>query len=119
MPDTSPLPWAAPWARAPSYRLTLKGAFLAQQAQRGRFPGAQAQVADIGLMGGPAKLDGKAVEGVRIFLGGTIGEGAALAAEFEKGIPCEESILLPKLRDLLVERYGATPKEAGVLAGAA
>lgn len=34
----------------------------------------QAQVGDIGLMGGPAKLDGKAVEGVRIFLGGTIGE---------------------------------------------
>ena len=80
--------------------------------------GAQAQVADIGLMGGPAKLDGKAVEGVRIFLGGTIGEGAVLAAEFEKGIPCEESILLPKLRELLIERYGATAK-AGVLVGAA
>ena len=81
-------------------------------------PPAQAQVADIGLMGGPAKLDGKAVEGVRIFLGGTIGEGAALAAEFEKGIACEESVLLPKLRELLIERFGATPK-AGVLAGAA
>ena len=80
--------------------------------------GAQAQVADIGLMGGPAKLEGKAVEGVRIFLGGTIGEGAALAAEFEKGIPCEESILLPKLRELLIERYGATAK-AGALVGAA
>ena len=45
----------------------------------------QAQVGDIGLMGGPAKLDGKAVEGVRIFLGGTIGEKAQLASEFEKG----------------------------------
>jgi len=81
-------------------------------------PPAQAQVGDIGLMGGPAKLDGKAVEGVRIFLGGTIGEGAALAAEFEKGIACKESVLLPKLRELLIERFGATPK-AGVLAGAA
>lgn len=44
----------------------------------------QAQVADIGLMGCPAKKDGKAVEGVRIFLGGSIGENAALASEFEK-----------------------------------
>ena len=81
-------------------------------------PRVQAQVADIGLMGGPAKLDGKAVEGVRIFLDGTIGEGAQLAAEFEKGVACEERILLPKLRDLLIEKYGATPK-AGVLAGVA
>jgi len=41
-------------------------------------------VADIGLMGCPAKKDGKAVEGVRIFLGGSIGENAQLASEFEK-----------------------------------
>ncbi len=75
-------------------------------------------MADIGLMGGPAKLNGKAVEGVRIFLGGSIGENPQLASEFEKGIACEESVLLPKLRDLLIERFGATPK-AGVLAGAA
>ena len=34
----------------------------------------QAQVGDIGLMGAPAKLDGKAVEGVRIMVGGKIGE---------------------------------------------
>lgn len=40
----------------------------------------QAQVGDIGLMGGPAKLDGKAVEGVRIFLGGTIGENPTVRA---------------------------------------
>lgn len=72
----------------------------------------QAQVGDIGLMGGPAKLDGKAVEGVRIFLGGTIGEAAGLAAEFEKGVPCDESVLLPKLKELLVERFGATERLA-------
>ena len=37
---------------------------------RGTRPGRhlQAQVGDIGLMGGPAKLDGKAVEGVRIMV---------------------------------------------------
>jgi len=27
-----------------------------------------------------------------------------------QGIPCEEEILLPKLRDLLIEKFGATPK---------
>lgn len=74
----------------------------------------QVQVADIGLMGGPAKFNGKATEGVRIFLGGSIGEGAQLASEFEKGVACEESVLLPKLRELLIERFGAVPK-AGVL----
>jgi ferredoxin-nitrite reductase len=78
---------------------------------------AQVQVADIGLMGGPAKFEGKATEGVRIFLGGTIGENPVLASEFEKGIACEESVLLPKLRDILMERFGATPK-AGVLQAA-
>lgn len=72
----------------------------------------QAQVGDIGLMGAPAKLDGKAVEGVRIFLGGSIGEQATLAKELEKGIPCDETVLLPKLRDLLIEHYGAVPKAA-------
>ena len=71
----------------------------------------QAQVADIGLMGGPAKMDGKAVEGVRLFKGGQIGEGAKLAEEFEKGVACDESILLPKLRDLLIEEHGAKLKQ--------
>ena len=33
-----------------------------------------------------------------------------LASEVEKGVACDESILLPKLRDLLIERYGAKPK---------
>ena len=70
----------------------------------------QAQVGDIGLMGGPAKLDGRAVEGVRLFRGGTIGENPTLATEFEKGVPCEESILLPKLRELLIEHHGAKLK---------
>ena len=75
----------------------------------------QAQVGDIGLMGGPAKLDGKAVEGVRLFKGGTIGEKATLATEFEKGVACDESILLPKLRDLLIEEHGAKLKAGYVV----
>lgn len=64
-------------------------------------------MADIGLMGGPAKLDGKAVEGVRIFSGGKIGEGAALGQELEKGIACREDILIPKLKEILIRDYGA------------
>eukprot|EP00882_Tetradesmus_deserticola_P024933 GHRQ01027301.1.p4 GENE.GHRQ01027301.1~~GHRQ01027301.1.p4 ORF type:complete len:105 (+),score=50.37 GHRQ01027301.1:396-710(+) len=72
----------------------------------------QAQVADIGLMGGPAKLNGKAVEGVKIFLGGKIGENPDLANEIEAGVPCHEDHLLPKLQGLLIEHFGATPLEA-------
>ena len=70
----------------------------------------QAQVGDIGLMGCPAKLDGKAVEGVRIMVGGTVGERATLASDFEKGVPCDEAHLLPKLRDILIGQFGATLK---------
>jgi ferredoxin-nitrite reductase len=70
----------------------------------------QAQVGDIGLMGSPAKHDGKAVEGVRLFKGGRIGEGAKLAAEFEKGVPAEAELLVPRLRELLIEEFGATVK---------
>lgn len=70
----------------------------------------QAQVGDIGLMGGPAKLDGKAVEGVRLFKGGIIGENPTLATEFESKIPADESVLLPRLRELLISDFGATIK---------
>jgi hypothetical protein len=41
-----------------------------------------------------------------------------LATEFEKGIPCEESILLPKLMELLIEHFGAVPKASGIMADA-
>ena len=83
----------------------------------------QVQVADIGLMGGPARHEGKAVEGVRIFTGGKVGEGASLGAEIEKGVACNDEVLLPKLREILINQYGATEKktapsrmETGVLA---
>ena len=45
----------------------------------------QAQVGDIGLMGAPAKLDGKAVEGVKIMVGGKIGENPEVR-EREEGV---------------------------------
>lgn len=69
----------------------------------------QAQVGDIGLMGGPAKLDGKAVEGVRVFAGGKIGEGAVLAEQIEKGVPADPEHLVPYLKELLIKDYGCTP----------
>lgn len=70
------------------------------------------QVGDIGIMGAPARVDGKAVEGVKIFLGGKIGEGAELATEFAKGIPAADEHLIPKLKEILIENFGATPKES-------
>ena len=68
----------------------------------------QAQVGDIGLMGAPAKKDGKAVEGVRIFLGGEIGENPKLAMEFEKAIPAEDAVQV--LSRILIEQFGAATK---------
>jgi ferredoxin-nitrite reductase len=71
----------------------------------------QAQVADIGLMGAPAKKDGKAVPGVNIFVGGQIGENALLAMDPEiKGIPMTSEDLVPVLANLLVERFGGKLK---------
>ena len=76
----------------------------------------QAQLADIGLMGAPAKKADasgamKAVPGVNIFVGGKIGEEAHLAGEpTVKGIPLTEDDLVPVLVKLLVDNFGATPK---------
>ncbi len=58
----------------------LEAAYDIPQTVRVHFSGCpnscgQSQVADIGLMGAPAKKDGKAVEGVDVFLGGAVGEG--------------------------------------------
>ncbi len=51
----------------------------------------------------------------RMQVGGTIGERAALASELEKGVPCEEAILLPKLRTILMDTFGATLKPGVVV----
>jgi ferredoxin-nitrite reductase len=72
----------------------------------------QVQVADIGLMGAPAKKADasgamKAVSGVNIFVGGKIGEESQLSTEpLMKGIPFNEEDLVPILAKLLVERHG-------------
>jgi ferredoxin-nitrite reductase len=73
----------------------------------------QVQAADIGLMGGPAKkkVDGKlkAVPGVKMFLGGTIGEKGKLSLEVaEEGIPVED--LVPHLTEVLIQNFDATIK---------
>lgn len=72
----------------------------------------QVQVADIGLMGSPAKKDGKAVEGVKIFLGGKIGEEAHLGEQIGKPVPANLEDLVPVIRDILIEKFGARPRAA-------
>ena len=68
----------------------------------------QPQVADIGLMGTKVRKEGKAVEGVDLYLGGKVGKDAKLGTCVQKGIPCDD--LLPVLRNLLIENFGAKSK---------
>jgi len=75
----------------------------------------QVQVADIGIMGAPARkeVDGKkmAVPGCKIFVGGKIGEEGHLSLEPVKtGIPLEEAELIPVLVDILKSEFGAVEK---------
>lgn len=81
----------------------------------------QVQVADIGIMGAPAKkMDpekGKAVAvpGCKIFVGGRIGEDAHLSLEpYTTGIPLAEEDLIPVLVDILKKEFGARDKVAAV-----
>lgn len=71
----------------------------------------QPQVADIGLMGTKVRKNGKTVEGVDIYMGGTVGKDAHLGTCVMKSIPCED--LQPVLRQLLTDQFGAQVK-AGV-----
>mmetsp|Transcript_25948 Transcript_25948/g.26156 ORF Transcript_25948/g.26156 Transcript_25948/m.26156 type:complete len:950 (+) Transcript_25948:76-2925(+) len=79
---------------------------------------AQVQIADIGMMGAPAKKENaegkmKAVPGVNIYTGGKLGEDAFLSMTPEmKGIPMDPTDLVPVLTKLLVERHGGVLKEA-------
>ena len=72
---------------------------------------AQPQVADIGLMGTKVRKNGKTLEGVDIYMGGTVGKDAHLGTCVQKSIPCED--LKPVLRQLLVDNFGAVPKAPG------
>jgi ferredoxin-nitrite reductase len=68
----------------------------------------QPQVADIGLMGTKVRKNGKTLEGVDLYMGGTVGKEAHLGTCVQKSIPCED--LKPVLRNLLIEQFGATPR---------
>ena len=68
----------------------------------------QPQVADIGLMGTKARKNGKAVDGVDLYMGGKVGKDAHLGTCTQKGIACDD--LQPFLRNLLIEQFGAKPK---------
>ncbi len=68
----------------------------------------QPQVADIGLMGVKMRKDGKTIEGVDIFMGGTVGKDAKLGEKVLKGIPITE--LDDVLVGLLVDKFGANTK---------
>lgn len=76
----------------------------------------QVQVADIGIMGGPARkeVNGQkmAVPGCKIFVGGKIGEDSHLALEpYKEGIPIEDDILIPELVEILKSEFGAVDKK--------
>lgn len=69
----------------------------------------QPQVADIGLMGTKVRKNGQAAEGVDLYMGGKVGKDAKLGSCVQKGIACED--LKPLLRDLLIEQFGAKPRQ--------
>jgi ferredoxin-nitrite reductase len=73
----------------------------------------QPQVADIGLMGTKVRKDGKTVEGVDLYMGGKVGKDAQLGSCVQKGIACED--LKPILRQLLIEQFGARPRQEAVV----
>src|SRR5919202_3909843 len=69
----------------------------------------QPQVADIGLIGTKTRKDGQTVEAVNIWMGGKVGKDAHLGQEVMKSVPCDE--LKGVLRNLLIEHFGARPRE--------
>jgi ferredoxin-nitrite reductase len=69
----------------------------------------QPQVAEIGLMGTKTRKNGKTVEGVDLYMGGKVGKDAHLGTCVQKGIPCED--LPDVLRDILIQQFGAKPKQ--------
>ncbi|XP_009783559.1 ferredoxin--nitrite reductase, chloroplastic-like [Nicotiana sylvestris] len=70
---------------------------------------AQVQVADIGFMGCLTRKEGKTVEGADVYLGGRIGSDSHLGDVYKKSVPCED--LVPIIVDLLVDNFGAVPRE--------
>ncbi len=60
------------------------------------------QVADIGLQGKRARVDGEVIDAVDVFLGGSSGPNAVPGVKVMENVPCEE---LPRIAEFLV-RYG-------------
>ncbi len=73
----------------------------------------QPQAGDIGLMGTKVRQDGKAVEGVKIFTGGKVGQGAELGTLINKGVPGDD--IKATLRNLLIEQFNAKLKDGVVI----
>ncbi len=73
----------------------------------------QPQVADIGLMGTKVRKNGQAAEGVDLYMGGKVGKDAHLGSCVQKGIACED--LKPVLRELLIEQFGAKPRQEALV----
>ena len=70
----------------------------------------QIQVGDIGLIGTTAKnAAGKPCEAVDIYVGGGIGQDAALGSLHKKAVPVEEG-LMEELEAICIEKFGAVPK---------
>lgn len=70
----------------------------------------QPQVADIGLMGTKARKDGKTVEAVNIYMGGTVGKDAKLGECVQKSVPCDD--LKNVLKGILIEKFSAQPQDS-------
>ena len=58
-------------------------------------------------MGAKGRKDGKVVDAVDIFMGGTVGKDAKLGEKVMKGVPLAD--LDAVLVDLLTEKFGAKP----------
>lgn len=73
---------------------------------------AQPQVADIGFTGCKTRKDGKVVDGVDIYMGGTVGKDAHLGKCVMEKVPCDD--LREVIGNLLVEKFGAVPKQQAI-----
>ncbi|XP_073010761.1 ferredoxin--nitrite reductase, chloroplastic isoform X1 [Typha latifolia] len=70
----------------------------------------QVQVADIGFMGCLTKdAEGKICEAADVYLGGRIGSDSHLGDVYKKSVPCKD--LVPVVVDILVNKFGAVPRE--------
>jgi ferredoxin-nitrite reductase len=74
----------------------------------------QPQVADIGLMGTKTRKDGQTVEAANIWMGGKVGKDAQMGEEIMKSVACDD--LKGVLRELLIEHFGASPREEAMAA---